>query len=140
MRKRIDKRGIETATLVIWVAVALIAAAILLLFYSNAFGMIKEPLKKLSEADIILFSERCEILLSATTTSGFCTDRIPISSGNYVNCPYAIDNFGVNVSKTVPTCDNKEAIKAICNKLRLEQGSNFNSAKVKVNGEACPAA
>ena len=134
MRRGLDKRGAEEPGVGVWLIVAIFAAVIILLFISGAFGSITDIFKK-SNVDITFINQKCAQLASVADNSGFCTDRIEISSNTYVNCPYAIKNLGANVTTTL-ICDDTTAITAICNKLKLE---GANMAKLKVNNQPCPA-
>ena len=136
MIKRMDKRGEGGVNAyVIGLLVLIVVAVIVILFTSNSFGFISDKID-MADLDTTLIAQKCETLASLGVSGGFCTDKIEVSDDNYITCTYAILKFGVQIESNQPPC-NANSIKAICNKLKLEEGNKFQPTKTYVNEETC---
>ncbi len=136
MLKRMNKRGqgLSTETLIITLLAVGVGILVIVGFtvgWDKMIGFFKK-----TDIDITLISENCEIA-AGQGAAGFCSNKMMISSKNYVNCPYAIEKLGVKINSQQPTCDELASAKAICEKLKLEQGDSYDSAKYKINDKTC---
>ena len=134
-----DKRGAETSTILIWMIVAIAGAVIVLIFVSGSFGIFSNIIKK-GDIDTTLISQKCN-LYTNIVNSGYCTDKIEIAKDKYVNCGYAVKNFGIEIEGDKPkNCNSTEGIEkgatAICNKLKIEETAT-NYKKIEVNNKTC---
>ena len=142
MIKRLNKKG-QGFTSGQLLALILGAVAVIIViigftagwdFFTDLFGQ--------GDIDMTVISQKCNTLAS-TSNSGYCTDRIEIGKNKYINCEYAVNELGAEVSKEV-ICpeDNgnmryQKASKQICQKIMLSEGDNYDPTKVEVNGKTC---
>lgn len=133
MIKRLNKKG-QGFTSGQLLALILGAVAVIIViigftagwdFFTDLFGQ--------GDIDMTVISQKCNTLAS-TSNSGYCTDRIEIGKNKYINCEYAVNELGAEVSKGV-TCPDGE--KKICQKIKLEKGEDYDPTKVEVNGKTC---
>src|SRR3989344_4429968 len=137
MLKRMNKRAQEgmSITTIIGLIIAIVVLVVVVLGFTMGWDYIFSFFKK-SNVDVAFITQKCEVLASSGI-GGYCNDRIELSKNNYVNCPYAVTTFNISLESNIPNCDSDAGAKAICNKLRLEQGDKYNPDKTKVNGKRC---
>jgi len=137
MRKRMNLRGQREVSFGTFLLLILGVVGLILVIvgFTKGWGFITDIFGK-TNIDITLISQKCESLASVGA-AGFCSDRVEIGKDNYVNCPYAINTLGANITGTAPGCDPDAGAKAICNKLKLEEGDKYDSEKSKVNAKTC---
>ena len=97
MLKRMNKRGqgLSTETLIITLLAVGVGILVIVGFtvgWDKMIGFFKK-----TDIDITLISENCEIA-AGQGAAGFCSNKMMISSKNYVNCPYAIEKLGVKIN------------------------------------------
>ncbi len=130
----LDKKGQGGLnTFLVFFAVALVVGLIIAIFYVDVFGLFGEITD--IDVDIAVINQGCIAKLSA---GSFCTDKIEISKNTYINCPYAIENFGASIGDGIaPKCNETEDSRAICNKLKSTDGKGYNPDEYVVNGRGC---
>ena len=126
------KRGQHSVWFPIILVLAVIVLFVVAIGFTKGWDTFTDFFDK-SDVDITFLSQKCEI---SSSGPGYCADVIQISDNSYVNCPYAVANLGINVTKGAD-CDSDAGARAICNKLALEEGDNFDGDKVKVNNKVC---
>ena len=127
-------QGLSSETLIITVIAAIVLVLVIVGFtvgWDKIIGLFKK-----TDIDITLLSENCEIA-AGQGPAGFCANKLMISSKTYVNCPYAIEKLGVKIDSQQPAWDELTSAKSICEKLKLEQGDSYDSAKYNVNDKTC---
>ena len=131
---RINSKKAQGNEWLLFLIVGIVAAAIVIWFINDSFGFVSDKIDQ-SDIDTAFFSQKCSALIAAGGNS-YCIDKIEVRSKTYITCAYAVDNFGVEVEGTAPTCAIDSAVK-VCNKLKLEGGTSFDSNEYSVNAQTC---
>lgn len=138
MIKRGNRKGQSEVGLgtILLLVLGLVALVIVIVGFTKGFGFFTR-IFEVSKIDIELISQKCDGLLSLGI-SGYCGDEIEMGGGSFVNCEYAVEKLGVKVTGSPDSaCISPDTEKAICARLRIKDGDNFNEEKVKVNEQSC---
>lgn len=133
--KRGQEGGIGIGTLLLLI-LGVVGLIVVVVGFTTGWNFITDIFKK-ADIDVTVISSKCGALAS-TQPAGYCSDRIEIAKNSYVNCPYAVKELGASIGEVnAPGCDMDDGAKAICNKLKLEEGDKFNAENTRVNNQDC---
>lgn len=135
--KGINKRGQEglSTTSLLVLILGAVALVVIIIGFTQGWSFFTDLLGK-TDIDIAVIKQKCETILPFGVAS-YCLDKIEIGNNNYINCGYANTNLNVIIENSL-TCSDNDA-KAICRKIKLEEGENYKNklTKIKVNGKPC---
>ncbi len=135
-KKMSNKKAQMTTFQLLSLVLGAVVLIVVILGFTKGWGFFTDFFGK-ADVDVTFISQKCSALIAAGATKSYCAERIEIGRNNYVNCPYAVKVLGASVEGNPPSCNEEDGAKAICERLKLEQGENFNSEKIKVNGKSC---
>ncbi len=135
-RMGINKRGQEglSTTSLLVLILGAVALVVIIIGFTQGWGFFTDLLGQ-TDIDIAVIKQKCETILPFGAS--YCLDKIEIGKDNYINCGYANTDLKVKIENSLE-CTNDDA-KAICQKIKLEEGDNYKNklTKIKVNGKPC---
>lgn len=134
MIKRLNRKAQREVSMGTFLLLILGVGGLLLVawgFYQY-WGVIVDPVNQL-ELDATLVEQKCTQL--AISPSGYCNDYIEAGKNQYVNCPYAVTDLGIQLKDVdVSKIECLDAVATICQKFYLE-GKDMD--KTYVNTVLC---